>query len=149
MPSAPKKIGGRPSATGPAARREYESFDWYEAATRTVAANTTFQEVITFSGKVARVDIEISAGPLNLRFRYRGEAPGSAIRLGAIGLHSFHNECEIVEVQDQSGVGGQLVRAIGHHPARGIDVRTDRRGPSRERPFAPEHELATQIVLPE
>jgi hypothetical protein len=145
MPSAPGPIDARQEAERPAARREYESFDWYEAATLTLAANATFQEVITFSGRVGRVDVEISAGPLNLRFRNRGEAAGSSIRLTATGVHELRNVCEIVEIQDPAGGGTQVVTATGWHPLRHIDRRESRRGPTlsdvRPRDQAPPEQI--------
>jgi hypothetical protein len=132
VPSTPGYPQGRETASRVPSRREYESYDWYESATLVLAANALFQEVVTFSGKAERVTVQISAVPVNLRFRYRGEAGGTPIRLGAIGSHDFRVTTEIVEVQDAAGAGGQTITVTGHHPARGIDIRQNRPGPLRE-----------------
>jgi len=147
MPSVPAKVQSRASAKRREGSRTSESFDWYESARLVLAAGTTFQEVITFSGRPESIILDTTAAGVEFRLRHRGEAAGSNIRIEGIATRVLDVSAEIVEARDPAGVGGQGVTATGRFMSRSIDVRADRRGPSRERPFAPEQDLSTQVSL--
>lgn len=129
MPSTPSFPEPRTAAFAPPSGREYESYDWYEAATFVLAASAAFQEAITFSGKPDAITVQISAVPVNVRFRNRGQAGGTGIRLGAVGEFTFPIRAEIVEVQDAAGAGGQTFQVTGRYGNRHIDRRENKGGP--------------------
>lgn len=149
MPSTPSYPTSRQSAKRREPIRTGDSFDWYESARLVLAASTAFQEVITFSGRPESIILDTTAAAVEFRLRHRGEAPGSAIRIEGIATRVLDVSAEIVEARDPAGVGGQGVTATGRFMSRSIDIRADRRGPSRERPALPEQDLATQVIIPE
>jgi hypothetical protein len=144
-PSAPGFPRPRESATRPASRREHQSFDGHDSGFLTLAAVATFQEVITFGGRPDSIVIDSTAAGINIRFRNRGEAPRNPIRLDSIGEKRFELSAEIVEAQDPTGAGGQIITATGRWASRGIDTRNNYPGPSRERPQFEAEEARTQI----
>jgi hypothetical protein len=148
MPSTPGFPPSRDTATRPASRREHQSFDGHDSGFLTLAASAAFQEVITFGGRPDSIVIDSTAAGINIRFRNRGEAPRGPIRLDSAGEKRFELSAEIVEAQDPTGAGGQIITATGRWASRGIDVRNNYPGPSRERPPFPEGEAATQIRQP-
>lgn len=145
MPSVPGFPTTRREASAPPAGREFSSYDWYDAATLVLAANATFQEAITFSGKPDAIIVQISAVPVNVRFRNRGQAGGQAIRLGATGQYSFQVRCEIVEVQDAAGAGGQTFQVTGLYGTRHIDRRENKGGPYPTHVHSHEDATAEQV----
>jgi hypothetical protein len=90
-----------------------DRFPRYQSNTITLAASTTFQEVIRFSGRPDRIDLSASAAGVEYRFRNRGETPTDAIRAPGTAFHDTHLSKEIVEARDPAGAGGQLVTAHG------------------------------------
>lgn len=149
MPSTPTYPSCRPTAQHPAGGREYESFDQYESNSITLAASTVFQEVITFSGTPESIVVDVSAVNVEVRFRNRGEAAFSPIRIQSAGERRFQVRAQIVEARDPTGAGAQLVTATGRFASRSIAVRENRPGPSRERPMLPASELAEQVPTTE
>lgn len=93
--------------------RTSDRFPRYQANTITLAASTTFQEVIRFSGRPDRIDLSASAAGVEYRFRNRGESPTDAIRAPGTAFHDTDLSKEIVEARDPTGAGGQLVTAHG------------------------------------
>ena len=95
MPSSP----GYPEEIRTARRknpsREYSSYDWYESATLTLAANANFQEVARFSGRPDAITVQTGTAGVNVRLRNRGAAPGTSIRLAITGTQSLDVTAEI------------------------------------------------------
>lgn len=149
MPSAPQLPTARPSAQRQAARREYESLDSYSSETTTMAAGTAFQRIATFNGRADRIRILVNAGVIHVRFGDRGRAAGAPINPIQSGLTLYDFGAEIVEARDPTGAGGMIVTVTGLYASRDIDVRDNRPGPSRERPFLPDVERAHQVSTEE
>lgn len=85
----------------------------YQSNTITLAATTTFQEVIRFAGRPDRVDYAASAAGVEVRFRNRGETVTDSIRVPNAQFHDTDLSKEIMEARDPTGAGGQLVTAHG------------------------------------
>ena len=92
---------------------EAESYPRYQSNTITLAANTTWQTVIRFAGRPRKIDVAASAAGVNFRLRNRGEAEADAIRIVNAAFHETEISKELVEAQDPTGAGGQIVTAHG------------------------------------
>jgi hypothetical protein len=149
MPSTPGYPQERQSAQRPAASREIESFDNVESFRAILAATTTFQEVASFSGTADSVHINTIGGPVDVRLRFRGEAPGGFIQIPSNGNFDIRARAQFIEARDPAGAGAQAVISTGRFASRGIDVRQNRPGPSRERPYLPESAAARQLKTSE
>lgn len=90
-----------------------DSFPRYQSNTITLAAVTTWQEVIRFAGRPQKIDIAASAAGVNFRLRNRGEPEADAIRVVNAAFHETQVSKELVEAQDPTGTGGQIVTAHG------------------------------------
>jgi hypothetical protein len=90
-----------------------DSFPRYQSHTITLAATTAWQEVIRFAGRPVKVDIAASAAGVNFRLRNRGESEADAIRVVNAAFHETQVSKELVEAQDPTGAGGQVVTAHG------------------------------------
>jgi hypothetical protein len=145
VPSAPGPINSRPEAENPTARREYESFDWYEEISGVLAAGTAFVELGTFSGKPDRIRARVSASSADIRLRNPGEAAGSPIRVRLSEDENVYAGSRIVEARDPAGAGGATVFVTGFFHSRHIDRRESRRGPTlsdvRARAEAPPEQI--------
>jgi hypothetical protein len=144
-PSAPGYPPGGPHYHAPVSQREHESYEWYDSASLTLAATTAFQELIEFAGAVDSVMIQTNTTGLEFRFRYRGEPGGQPIRLLVTGFQSINVACEIVEVRDDTGAGGQIATAIGRYANRAIERRQHRMGPTYSPTTLPPSAEAYQI----
>lgn len=145
MPSTPGYPPERQAAERPAAGRETESFDNVEAFTATLPAGTAFTSIADFSGTPDSVHLLALTGPVDVRLAFRGESPGRSIRIAANVPMETRARAQFVEARDPAGAGGQIVIVTGRWSSRAIDVRQNRPGPSRERPFLPESSRATQV----
>lgn len=145
MPSAPEQPRERPHAMRPVSRREHESFDWYDAASTTLAASTEFQEVARFSGTPESIVVQTSAAGIDVRLRNRGSAAGASIRLGVTGFQILAVAAQIVEARDPTGAGGQTVTAIGRHASSRIERREVKHGPDFAPGSLPEEALNYQV----
>jgi hypothetical protein len=90
-----------------------DSFPRYQSNTITLAANTSWQEVVRFAGRPKKIDVAASAAGVNFRLRNRGEAEADAIRIVNAAFHETQISKELVEAQDPTGAGGQIVTAHG------------------------------------
>jgi len=144
MPSTPGYPPERQAAMRPAAGREVESFDNVESFTATLAAGTVFLPIANFSGTPDSVHAVAATGPVQIRMAFRGEAPGAFITLLATVPLETRARAQFIEARDPAGAGGQVVVVTGRYSSRAIDVRQNRPGPSRERPFLPPEAAATQ-----
>jgi len=129
VPSTPSLPSARAEAERPTGRREYESFEWYEVLRGVAQGTVAFNEVGTFSGRPDSIIIEVITASVEIRFRNRGEAPGSVALFTTAGVREFHVSAEIVEMRDPGFGGGQVVLAIGRYASRAIERRQSRRGP--------------------
>jgi hypothetical protein len=128
---------------------ERQSFDNIESFTATIGAGTTFVAVANFSGTPDSVRLAPLTGPIEFRLAFRGEAPGGPIRVDAANPLETNTRAQFVEARDPAGAGGQVVVVSGRYASRGIDVRQNRPGPSRERPYLPESAEARQVKTTE
>jgi hypothetical protein len=103
----------RPDGRGHAAGAVSDSFPRYQSNTITLAATAAWQEVIRFAGRPAKIDIAASAAGVNFRLRNRGESDTDAIRIVNAAFHETEISKELVEAQDPTGAGGQIVTAHG------------------------------------
>lgn len=149
MPSTPGYPPERQSAQRPAALRGVESFDNIESFTATLPAGTAFTAVANFSGTPDSVRLAPRTGPIEFRLAFRGEAPGSPIAVDAANPLETGSRAQFVEARDPAGAGGQIVVVSGRYSSRGIDVRQNRPGPSRERPYLELSAGATQLKTTE
>jgi hypothetical protein len=88
-------------------------FPRYQSAVLTLAAVSTFQQVVAFAGRPANITLAASAAGLNWRLRNRGEEGLDSIRVLSTNPLVLYISKEIVEVQDPTGAGGQIVSASG------------------------------------
>jgi hypothetical protein len=88
-------------------------FPRYQSATITLTATTAFQEVVRFAGRPDRIDVAASAAGVNFRLRNRGEENTDLIRIVNAAFHETDISKEIVEAQDPTGAGGQIVTVHG------------------------------------
>jgi len=109
-PARPGEARGNPRQT---ADRTYESFEWYESFTATLAAGTAFADAGAFSGRPDSILFQSNTAGIDVRFRNRGEAPGSPIRVNVTGTQTVAIAAEVVEARDPAGVGGQVLVVIG------------------------------------
>lgn len=149
MPSTPGYPPERQSAMRSAAGREMESFDNLEPFVATLAAGTAFAAIANFSGTPDSIHLLALAGPVDVRFVFRGEAPGSFFRLAANVPFESRARAQFVEARDPAGAGTQVVVVTGRYSSRAIDIRQNRPGPSRERPLLTSATLATQALTSE
>jgi hypothetical protein len=145
MPSAPGYPAERQSAQRPAPNRVAETFDNIESFRAILLATTAFQEVASFSGTADSVHINTIGGPVDVRVRFRGEAAGGFVQIPANGNIELKARAQFVEARDPGGAGAQAVITTGRYVSRGIDVRQNRPGPSRELPFIEEGRRGTQV----
>lgn len=99
-----------------------DSFPRYQSNTITLAASTAWQEVIRFAGRPSKIDVAASAAGVNFRLRNRGESEADAIRIVNAAFHETEISKELVEAQDPTGAGGQIVTAHGMYTDRPISV---------------------------
>lgn len=149
LPSTPGYPPERQSAQRPAPARVAETFDNLEGFRAVLAAGTAFQEVASFSGTADSVHVNTIGGPIDVRVRFRGEAPGFPIQIPANGQLELRARAQFIEARDPGGGGAQAVIVTGRYVSRQIDVRQNRPGPTRERPFLPEGTRATQVQTSE
>lgn len=148
-PSCPGYPAERPSAQRPAGSRDFKSYETTESARVVLAAGTAFQEIIAFSGRPDSIIVSSDTAGIDVRFSNRGQAARAPIRIQQVGAIYFDNADEIVEARDAAGAGGQALSVTGRWGSRGIDVRANRPGPSRERPMLEPERLATQVPTSE
>lgn len=129
MPCTPPAVGARREAERPTARREYESFDWYEAATLVVPITGVFTEVITFSGMPDSIQLHTGSASTQYRLRNPGEPPGSQLFFEANTTIDLKMGARIVEAANPTAAAGLRVNVTGRYGSRNIDRRTSRRGP--------------------
>jgi hypothetical protein len=129
VPSAPRAIAARREGEKPTARREYESYDWYEGVNVAVPAGTTPVPLFTFSGMPDRIMVYMSGGTHFVRLRNPGEAAGAEIVLTGLTQLEFRVGARIVEIRDATGAGGSNANIVGYYGTRSIDRRASRRGP--------------------
>lgn len=149
MPSVPSYPAERESAQMPAPYRTYESFAWYEAATFSIPGGTVFAEAARFSGKPDSLLLIAGNANVDVRLRRRGGAAGSTIELATTQPTELKMGDEILEARDRTGAGGQGLIIVARFGSQQIDVRSNRPGPSRERPMLAAEELATQVPTSE
>jgi hypothetical protein len=89
------------------------SYPRYQANTITLAATTAWQTVVRFSGRPNRIDVAASAAGVNFRLRNRGETDPDSIRIVNAAFHETNISKDIVEAQDPTGAGGQIVTCHG------------------------------------
>jgi hypothetical protein len=96
-----------------------EKFERYETITFTLAAVATVQEAGQFSGRPDAIDLLASAAGVDVFLTDELGREESAIRLPANDW--FHSEISKrrVRVQDPTGTGLQVVRAVGKWASRG------------------------------
>lgn len=149
MPSVPERVAARPGAIRPAPRRTAETFESVESFRTILAAGTTFATVSQFSGRPDSIFVAAIGGPVDVRFRYRGEAAPGFAQIPANQNIEFKVGAEIVEARDPGGGGGQALLVTGRYLSRDIDVRETREGPTRSDSFFPKTEWATQVSTEE
>lgn len=97
----------------PPAGANADSYPRYQSNTVTLAASTAWQTVIRFAGRPRKIDVAASAAGVNFRLRNRGESEADAIRIVNAAFHETEISKELVEAQDPTGAGGQIVTAHG------------------------------------
>jgi len=96
-----------------------EKFERYETLTLTLAAVATVQELGRFSGTPDAIDLFASAAGVDVFLADDVGREESSFTLPAAAWLHTHVARRIVRVQDPTGTGLQVVRAVGKWAARG------------------------------
>jgi len=96
-----------------------EKFERYETLTFTLAAVATVQEAGRFSGTPDAIDLFASAAGVNVFLADDVGREESSFTLPAAAWLHTHVSRRILRVQDPTGTGLQVVRAVGKWAARG------------------------------
>lgn len=128
MPSAPPAVAPRAVTVRVRGARTYQSYAWYDARRVAVPAGTAFSEVTRFPGRPDALILTSTA--TNMRFRVRNltEPAGEIIATGSEGTLELPFGADIVEVQDPTGVGGQIVSVVGLYASRSFARQPDHGG---------------------
>lgn len=96
-----------------------EKFERYETIVFTLAAVATVQEAGQFSGRPDAIDLFASAAGVDVFLTDELGREESSIRLPATDWIHTDISKRRVRVQDTTGVGTQVIRAVGKFASRG------------------------------
>jgi len=96
-----------------------EKFERYETVTFTLAAVATVQDAGQFSGRPDAIDLFASAAGVDVFLTDELGREESSLRLPALDWIHTDLSKRRVRVQDPTGVGLQVIRAVGKYASRG------------------------------
>lgn len=102
----------RPRATG-AASVTGEKYSRYETIVFTLAAVATIQEAGRFAGTPDAIDLFASSAGVDAFLADDMNREESAFRLPALSWLETHVGRRVLRVQDPTGAGTQVIRAVG------------------------------------